>query len=158
MECYEGAKMIKTYRGMLSHNAQDHIRLKTNRGDIGYRVVKFQVIANVPGTTSHEAVTQIWKLKQAESAADPHPWSIIDFTDGDLLAASFASALVSGFTYTDVIVFDSKIFNQDIYITNNDVSGNTAKMNYYLELEQIMLNENESTMATLQSLRQIAER
>ena len=35
--------------------------------------------------------------------------------------------------------------------------GGTTNGNYYLELEQIKLNDNESTMATLQSIRSTFE-
>jgi len=152
MECYEGATMIKTFRGLLSHGAQDTIVLHTNDGSMGYRIVKFQVIANVPGTTSHETVTKIYKIDQ-----DPPSGSlvdgIIDFNDNTLLGAAFATALVAGFTYENVIVFDSEIFNQDIYVTNDDVSGNNTKMNYYIELEQVKLDLSESTVATLKDIR-----
>jgi len=139
--------MIKTFRGLLSHGAQDTILLHTNDGSMGYRIVKFQVIANVPGTTSHETVTKIYKVSQ--TGVD----GIIDFNDNTLVGAAFATALVSGFTYENVILFDSEIFNQDIYVTNDDVSGNTTKMNYYIELEQIKLDLNENTVATLKDIR-----
>ena len=42
-------------------------------------------------------------------------------------------------------------FNQDIYITCKS-SGN---MNYYMELEQIKLDLNENTVATLKDIRNI---
>jgi len=145
--------MIKTYRGMLADGGQDRIRIKTNRGDIGYRITKFQVIPNTPGLTTCESILKVYKLKQ--SSID----GVIDFTDGDILAATYYmdqnNPQYSG--YTGPIIFDREIFNQDIYVTSVDVDSATA-MNYYLELEQIKLNENESTMATLQSLRQVAER
>jgi len=156
MECYEGAAMIKTFRGLLPHGAQDTIVLHTNDGSVGYRIVKFQVIANVPGTTSHEAVTKIYKTDQNPSTGSLVN-GVIDFNDNTLLGAAFATALVSGFTYENVIVFDSEIFNQDIYVTNDDVSGNTAKMNYYIELEQIKLDLNENTVATLKDIRNITD-
>jgi hypothetical protein len=146
MECYEGATMIKTYRGLIADGGQDHIRLKTNRGDIGYRIVKFETIGPDNNTT-FENVLKIYKLKQ--STIDVN----IDFTDGDILAATLTEgSSASGVTGFKPVIFDKEIFNQDIYITN---SGTTS-INYYLELEQVKLNENESTMATLQSLRRFA--
>jgi len=155
MECYEGTTMIKTYKGMLATGEQDRIRLKTNKGDIGYRIVKFELIPQKPGASGvyYEAVTKIWKLKQSSIDA------VIDFTDGDLLAAGMfgADTATHAFYGPMITVFDQDIFNQDIYITNSDIQAD-ASLNYYLELEQVMLNDNESTMATLQSLRQIAER
>ena len=34
--------MIKTYRGNLADGGQDRIRLKTLKGEIGYKIIKFQ--------------------------------------------------------------------------------------------------------------------
>jgi len=150
MECYEGAKMIKTFRGLLPHGDQDTIVLHTNNGEMGYRIVKFQVMSNAPGTLSHEGVMKIYKV--AQTAVD----GVVDFNDNKLLAASFATALVSSFTYHDVILFDQEIFNQDIYVTNFDASGNTVPFNYYIELEQVKLDLSESTVATLKDIRNVA--
>jgi len=154
MECYEGAKMIKSFRGNLGDGAQDHIRIKTNKGDIGYRIVKFQTTMETWGGATTESVMKIYKLKQSSIDAK------VDFTDGDLLASNVFSYNTSGNYAGDAsnIIFDNEIFNQDIYITNKNAGGSVDPVNYYLELEQIKLNENESTMATLQSMRQIAER
>jgi len=147
MECHEGATMIKTFRGLIKHGAQDTIVLHTNDGSTGYRIVKFEVMSNQPGTSSHETVTKIYKVAQTGTDA------VVDFSDNTLLAASFATALVAAFTYHDVILFDREIFNQDIYITNDDASGNTVPMNYYLELEQFKLDIGESTVTTLKDIR-----
>jgi hypothetical protein len=149
MDCYEGATMIKTYRGMLASGGQDHIRLKTNRGDIGYRIVKFQTISYDPSSVDAEMVHKIYKLKQ--SSIDEK----IDFTDGDLLGISYGAEGGNNNPPLNII-FDQEIFNQDIYITYFDDTGSAIPGNYYLELEQVTLNENQSTMATLQSLRRLA--
>jgi hypothetical protein len=149
MECYEGAAMIKTYRNSIAHDTEDHLRLKTLKGDIGYKIVKFELMPNQPGIDNMEFVVKIYKLSQ--SSID----GIIDFSDGDLLGA--ASYDIEPTSYTDYhnVIFDREIFNQDIYITCEEVrSGSGGEdINYYIELEQVKLNENESTMATLQSLR-----
>ena len=75
-----------------------------------------------------------------------------DFADNTLLG----SALMFNGTYEiqQTVVFDNEIFNQDIYITNSDSIGNNA-MNYYIELEQIKLDLNENTVATLKDIRNI---
>jgi len=52
------------------------------------------------------------------------------------------------------IIFDREIFNQDIYITYRD-NSNETKANYYLELEQVKLDLNENTVATLKDIRNI---
>jgi len=101
---------------------------------------------------SSEHVVKLFKLKQTA------PTATVDFTDGDLLAAGITANTSSGYLLgsNPVIIFDQEIFNQDVYMTHKD-NGATSGCNYYLELEQVTLNENQSTMATLQSLRQIAE-
>ena len=50
------------------------------------------------------------------------------------------------------IIIDSAKFNQDIYITHADVASSN-KVNYYLELEQVKLDLNEATVATLKDMR-----
>lgn len=144
--------MIKTYRGQLIDGGQDQIRLKTNRGDIGYRITKFQIITKTPGTDTVEGVCKIYRLLQ--STID----GIVNFTDGDLLAvAEYHKEQNEAYPLGTNIIFDQAIFNQDIYVTWAENGGGTGpSMNYYLELEQLKLNENESTMATLQSLRRLA--
>jgi hypothetical protein len=150
MECYEGATMIKTYRGNLAHLGQDKLNLRTNRGDIGYKINKFQIINNQPTTTSAECVVKIYKLEQ--STIDYK----IDFSDGDLLGvAVFSTNATAEANPEDLtIIFDNEVFNQNIYISLYNSTG-SDDCNYYLELEQVTLNENESTMATLQSLRRL---
>jgi len=147
MECYEGATMIKTYRGMLANDTEDRIRLKTNRGDIGYRIVKFQVMG-INEDKNYETVVQINKISIT-------PTDSVDFTDGDLLAAALYGDTDSLDQGSSTIIFDHEIFNQDIFVSAKATAGTTA-INYYLELEQVKLNENQSTMATLQSLRRLA--
>ena len=145
--------MIKSYRGLLASSSspslsQDTIPLHTTDGKTGYRIVKFEVMSNYPGTSSHVGIMKIYKVSQTTIDG------IVDFSDNTLLAASFATALVATFTYHDVIIFDSEIFNQDIYVTSFDASGNDVPFNYYIELEQIKLTENEALVAIVKDLRE----
>jgi predicted component of type VI protein secretion system len=57
-------------------------------------------------------------------------------------------------TTSTVIVFDNSIFNQDIYVTHSDTTG-SQPANYYIELEQFPLDLSESTVVTLQNIRDI---
>jgi len=147
--------MIKTYKGMLADGGEDKIRLKTSKGEVGYRITKLQGITNDPGIANREHVLKIYKVSQATVTGT------IDFTDNTLLGTAFVTnrsdTLLTGMN----IIFDTEIFNQDIYITHFEAAsgpGSGGPCNYYIELERIKLNENESTMATLQSMRTIAER
>ena len=150
MECYEGATMIKTFRGLMTDDAIDTIVLHTNDGSIGYRIVKFQMIGESPGADVAESTIKIYKV--AQTTAD----SVIDFSDNTLLAAGYWGGKSAG-ADTDTIgpiIFDKEIFNQDIYITHHD-NATGQKCNYYIELEQIKLNLDESTVATLKDIRNI---
>jgi len=137
---------IKSFRGLLADGDQDTIVLHTNDGSIGYRVVKFQIIPNQPGTQSTEAVVKIYKVPQTAATAT------IEFTDNTLLAAGFFRSNASAAFATDVVIlFDNEIFNQDIYVTSQDLENNP--MNYYIELEAMKLDLNENTVATLKDIR-----
>jgi len=148
MECYEGAKMIKTFRGQLGDGDQDTISLHTNDGKTGYRVVKFQTIGQQPGVTPLESVCKIYSVPQTSIDG------VVNFSDSTLLAvctyARHEDVLASG--EDELVIFDKEIFNQDIYITAFDSIG-ALPTNYYLELEQIPLDLNSSTVATLQNIR-----
>jgi len=140
--------MIKTFRGILSDNTQNRIRLSTKKGKIGYRIIKFQVIAyDMPGTAM-ESVCSVFKVKQTGTMP-----LTIDFADGNLLACAYFSGGATASTSLDeVIIFDQEIFNQDIYITHNDAQDAGA-LNYYLELETTTLSDNAAAVSTLRDIR-----
>jgi len=140
--------LIKTYRGLLVSGGQDTIPLHTTDGKIGYRIVKFQTILETPGTVDAELVTKIYKTFQSNIGGE------IDFTDNTLLAASYwQGGNISTETHAQTVVFDNEIFNQDIYVTAEDKAG-SASTNYYIELEQIKLTENEALVAIVKDLRE----
>ena len=56
------------------------------------------------------------------------------------------------YTFNTAVVFDNVKFNQDIYITHQDEAVGQS-FNYYLELEQVKLDLNEATVATLKDMR-----
>jgi len=150
MECLRETKMIKTFRGKINNGDQDTIVLHTNDGSIGYRIVKFQVMDPNPGTIDTELVVKIYKISQTAVSAT------IDFSDNTLLGACFhLGGNSSSETHSDVVIFDSEIFNQDIYVTNQDAGANTEPANYYIELEQVRLDLNENTVATLKDIRNL---
>jgi hypothetical protein len=141
--------MIKTFRGMLADGAQDTIVLHTNDGSTGYRIVKFELILYDPTADTAEAVVKIWKVSQT-SLDDK-----IDFSDNALLGAGFMEANSTDGYYPieRTIIFDREIFNQDIYITNTAGQSATNGVSYYIELEQVKLDLNQNTVATLKNLR-----
>tara|TARA_Y100001938_G_C7832961_1_gene302288 strand:+ start:111 stop:557 length:447 start_codon:yes stop_codon:yes gene_type:complete len=148
--------MSKTlsYRGTLPIGEQDRIRLKTNTGKTGYKIIKFQIISTAPGGADAEFIGQIFKTDQTGSIGTD-----VNFTDSDLLAVAYHKSDSSGSAGVtdDVIIFDNEKFNQDIFVNITDKSGATVPCNYYIELQSMALSDLESTMLTLQSLRSISE-
>ena len=139
---------IKSFRGLIADGTQDSIILHTNDGSTGYRIKKFQVIQNTPGTgQSVEACMKIYKVQQ--TTID----NVVDFSDQTLLGvAYYQDNNGTAENSTLDVIFDGEIFNQDIFITHVDSDG-AVPMNYYLELEHINLDLNENTVATLRDLR-----
>jgi len=146
---------IKTFRGLIATGAQDTVVLHTNDGSIGYRIVKFSLMCKQPGAGNQESVVKIYKIKQ--TAAIPTSGATIDFSDNTMLAAGIFTASTNQKTDPEdlAIIFDNEIFNQDIFITHTDNEG-ALEINYYIELEQMKLDLNENTVATLKDIRNLA--
>jgi len=142
---------VKTFRGLMADGVQDIINLHTNDGKTGYRIVKFEIMFTTPGAANAEHVVKIYKISQGTIDA------VIDFSENTLLAAGYIKER-AGTAAADYghglgpIIFDNEIFNQDIFVTHSAINSAIA-CNYYIELEQIPLDLNESTVATLQSIR-----
>ncbi len=138
---------------MMADGAIDIINLHTNSGSTGYQIKRLEVMTESPADTAPEAILKIYSVAQTTVTAK------IDFSDQSLIAAAFynqdstAANIVS-----KVIVFDNMIINQDIYLTYiDDNAGSATSLNYYLELEQVNLNLNENTVATLKDIRNITD-
>jgi len=139
--------VVKTYRGMLADGAQEKIPLATKDGSVGYRIIKFESLPREAFNTTQESVTKIYKTQQ--STID----GVVNFTDNDLLAVAIYKQHDSTFYMAyDNVIFDSEIFNQDIYVTHSEVAG-SASQNYYIELEQIKLDHTQNMSATLKAIR-----
>jgi len=141
--------MIKTFRGMLADGGQDRIRLGTIKGKVGYRITKFQIITSTPGQSADESIIQIWKTEQTTVSTSA---VTLNFSDSDLLGVGYWAAPSAGYHLDSVIIFDSEIFNQDIYITHTNV-GSAIACNYYFELEVIPLSELGAEYSTLKNIR-----
>jgi len=142
---------IISYRGLLVDGGQDTINLHTNDGKTGYRVVKLQIMSFAPGSATAEHILQIFKIEQTTV---PTTGATIDFQDNTLLAAAIVgnSTNISQSYSEGAIIFDNETFNQDIYITHTDNAGG-EKLNYYIELEQIDLTEDQALVAIVKNLR-----
>ena len=139
---------IKSFRGRIKDGGIDTIVLHTNDGSTGYQIKKVQCVPADPGTTNTEHVFKIFKIPQTTATGS------IDFSDQTLLASVYLSSRDDRYGGDNIIVFDNEIFNQDIYLTHDD-TNNAGAVNYYIELEQVKLDLNENTVATLKDIRNI---
>jgi len=140
---------ILSYRNLIADGGQDTILLSTKKGEVGYRIVKFQLMAKDPGETEYEHVVKIYKTTQSTSDAE------IDFSDNRLLGAAYLEGN-RGEHYSDqqTVIFDQEMFNQDVYITHQDIKAAPGvSCNYYLELEVIKLDESQAMVTTLKDIR-----
>ena len=141
--------MNKTFRGQIANDGKETIRLSTNNGLTGYRMMKFELMPATPESANEEATLQIFT--DEESATLALGSGAIDFRNPQLLAAAFYSGSATATTNPEdsIVIFDNITFNQDIYIT----CKSSANMNYHISLEQIKLDLTQATVATLKDMR-----
>ena len=123
---------------------KQRIRLASKDGLTGYKIKKFQILPENFGS----AIDGNIKIWATEDAANPS--STTDFNSPLLLGVA---CYYNGTYETDMtVIFDNVTINQDIYLAYHEETG-SASMNYYLELEQVKLDLNEATVATLKDMR-----
>ena len=143
--------VVKTFRGLLVDGGQDRIRLSTIKGKMGYRIITLQVIPEDVGTTASESLVQLWMTKQTTV---PTAAATVNFSNSDLLAVGYVTHddnQAYGIS-SKTIIFDSQMFNQDIYVTHTENRG-ALNCNYYLELEVIPLDDKMAEYSTIKDLR-----
>ena len=142
---------MKSFKAKIASGGIDTLSLHTNDGSTGYRIKKLELMAeNYANAT--EVVLKIYSVPQ-ESVTNT-----IDFSDNTLLAAAFLDNPTAAHNYPvgPSVIFDNITFNQDVYITAIDNSGSARDSNYYIELEQVKLNLDENTVATLKDIRNLS--
>ena len=138
---------IVSFRGLLADGGQETIPLRTNDGSTGYRITKFQLFPGAPEVTGQQSIVKIYSVRQ--TTVD----GAVDFNDNTILAAGYYAQLISSAeTTAEIAVFDNMVFNQNIVITHFE-DANSVAINYYIELEQVKLDLNENTIATLKNIR-----
>ena len=137
---------IVSFRGTVVDGGEEMIPLSTNNGLIGYKITKFQVMTQT--FQNAELIVRIWKVPDVVQGNT-------DFSDNRLLAAAMYSSPAAAETNPEdiTIIFDNEIFNQDIYINVTDAGGATTPCNYYIELEQMDLTEDQALVAIVKNLR-----
>jgi hypothetical protein len=146
---------IKTFRGTLIDEEIETIALHTNDGSVGYRIKRFEAIGNDPGAKTYEVVIKIYTVPQTGT-----PDAQIDFSDQTLLGCLFyQNGAANNDNYELQIFFDNMVVNQDIYLTchdsHNSPTTSGVHTNYIIELEQVKLDLNQNTVATLKDIRNI---
>ena len=144
--------MSKTlsYRGKIDMGTENRIKLATKQGKVGYKINKFQIISTTPGTGNVELVSKITKV------TDTNIGPTAKFTDADLLGVAFYSGNENAaYPFSETIIFDNEMVNQDIFVSMADADGGTVPGNYYIELETMNLSDVEATMLTLESIKTI---
>ena len=143
---------IKSFRGLLADDGIETVPLHTNNGTTGYRIVKFQLMAQNLGSQEYQNVVKIYSTPQYTATA------AVDFSDNTLLAAGYyeGNQATTSANENLQVIFDNMTFNQDIYITHKDDDGGQP-INYYIELEQVKLDMNQNTVATLKDIRNMEQ-
>ena len=143
---------IKTFRGSLTRGDQVKIRLGTIRGEIGYRIKKFQLMPKDCASGANEALGLLWRVEQATvTAGSP----VCDFSNSQLLAAVMFLRDQGTVAITSVppVIIDNVVINQDIYFTYQDGQSGSPNVSYYIELEQLKLSLDQAAVATLKDMR-----
>jgi hypothetical protein len=143
---------ILSFRGIIADGLEERIKLSTLNGKTGYKITKFQAMANRPGAVEYESTVKIYSKAQGSGSTS------IDFSESDLLGACVINDHDSNaYPFSETIIFDNQIFNQDIFISVDSLTG-TEPTNYYIELETVTLTDTQATQLTLKSLRNLASR
>ena len=138
-----------SFRGQLAIGVEERISLHTNTGQTGYQITKFQIMSSTPGVGDVEFIAQIYKTSDVDNIN-----TTPNFSDNRLLAVNYAQENQgTAYPWSEVVIFDNEIFNQDIFINITDSSGQTIRCNYYIEMKQMDLALDESTVATLKDIR-----
>lgn len=140
-----------TYRGQLPIGQEAELKLSTNNGLTGYKIKQFKIISSTPGTANVELVAKLRLTKDLNIGAT------VNFNDPSLIAVNYSrDGTTNERPFTENIIFEKEVFNQDIFINITDAGGATVPANYYLELEKMKLDLNASTVSTLKNIRQSA--
>jgi len=146
--------MNKTFRGKAADGDVIEIRLATNDGLTGYKIVKLDGISTAPGTLDEEIIIQAFTTKNDEFGNARTASGNVNFDDPTLIGVCYFKDFATNDNAPSdhTIIFDSMTFNQNIYITVVDVRSSNGA-NYYLELEQVKLSKDEAAVATLKDMR-----
>ena len=122
---------VHSFRGLLGDGGQDEINLERQNLNVAYRVVKFELMGQIPGAIPQESVVKIYR--ETQDSID----GVVNFTDSTLLATAIwmkHSDVI--YTLAESVVFDNILFSRNIYVTHKDIEAGES-CNYYIELEEV---------------------
>ena len=133
--------MIKSFKGKLASGEQEKIPLSGGADNIGYRIVKMELMSETPGIGSNaEHIVKVYKKKQSSVSGT------IDFDDDSLLAAGWLPMKTSNFlTSENITLFDDEVVNQDVFVTAIDVDGGEP-INFLIHMEEVKINDREAAV------------
>ena len=134
--------MIKTFRSKIGNAEQQVIHLAGGDIDTGYRVHKLTLMTTDPGNASQDLVLKIYSVKQTSV---PSSGATIDFNEDALVGAGYFAQSTSDFSHRQTVIFDTEVFNQDLYVTFTDNDGSDS-CNYLLELEEVKMSDSEAAV------------
>ncbi len=150
---------IKSFRGMIQEDQVETVHLHTNTGSTGYKIKSLRIMPVDTGgatNTANEATVQIFTIPNAATTQAGLTHASIDFSDQTLIGVAYFLRDQGVVAVTsETIIFDNVTFNQDVYIVYKDSQTNVMGMNWHMELEQVKLDLNENTVATLKDIRNI---
>jgi hypothetical protein len=150
---------IKSFRGMIQEDQVETVHLHTNDGSTGYKIKSLMVMPVDTGgsvNTANEATLQVYttNTEAIRQAALTH--ASVDFSNQTLIGVAYFLRDQGVVAITsETIIFDTLTFNQDIYLVYKDSQTNAVGLNWHIELEQVKLDLNENTVATLKDIRNI---
>jgi hypothetical protein len=146
-----------TFRERIYEDQVERINLHTNDGLKGYKISKFQIMpvdTGGSGNTSNEATMQLYSVEANAIAQAALTNAVVDFSDPTLIGVAFFLRDQGTVAITsETIIFDNLKFNQDVFVVYKDSQTNNEGMNYHIELEEMKLDLNEQTVATLKNIR-----
>jgi len=134
---YKGTGKVHSFRGLLADGKQQKIRIQGPVGAVAWRITKFEIFPNLPGTSASESTIQIWREEQDSVSSDT---ATVDFSNEELLAASFLGVGTNSKESSSVVtIFDNALFVRNIYVAHTNTDG-TDTCNYYIELEEVKVS------------------
>jgi len=147
---YKGTGKMHSFRGLLADGEQDKIGIQGSVGAIAWRITKFEVITETPGTTDYEQIVKIYREEQDSVTGT------INFEENELLAAAYTEGgAATNFIGNPMsVIFDNALFVRNIYVTQYDAK-NALACNYYIELEEVKVSKAGMAQLSLAAARRV---